>query len=267
MSGRRLFEFEDWRYLPQGIRDAVTDFLGYSASTLPTYERAIKIIVEVCRAYQSRQVVDVGTGSGVPARRLAKALREAGVSVSLRLTDKYPSARAAKQISEGSDHSFYGSDSVDMTTVVPEPGVLYTAFNSFHHLDENQSAEFLRRVQQAGAHVAIFEAYPRSWRSVASILFEPFRYWLYCLGRSVSFSCFLFSFLLPIIPFVLVWDGLVSCFRIYDAGQMQKFTDRLGFSANSPIYNWRIVEIKARGGWRAILTLGFPSVPIEEKGG
>ena len=61
--------------------------------------------------------------------------------------------------------------------------------------------------------------------------------------------------LIPLMPLILLWDGMVSILRIYSPEQMKKQTEDLRASD----YAWEIGRIQVRGipGWLPYL-LGRP---------
>ncbi|KAL7962268.1 hypothetical protein V8C34DRAFT_205808 [Trichoderma compactum] len=88
---------------------------------------------------------------------------------------------------------------------------------SFHHFDDNLTRGMLKDTVNAGNGFAIFELQDRSFASaisvlmlgVAAIAVAPF-----LALKQRSLSIFIFSCIVPVLPFVLVFDGLVSCLRV-----------------------------------------------------
>lgn len=87
---------------------------------------------------------------------------------------------------------------------------------SFHHFDDTLARGILKDTVDTGHGFAIFELQDRSFASaisvlmlgVAAIAVAP----LLALKRR-SLTIFIFSCIIPVLPFVLVFDGLVSCLR------------------------------------------------------
>ena len=72
-----------------------------------------------------------------------------------------------------------------------------------------------------------------------SVLFVPVAAWLFLpFRRPFRWSRLLWTFLLPVIPFVLFFDGLISCLRSYSLGELQEMTSGLAASG----YRWEIGE-------------------------
>ena len=68
------------------------------------------------------------------------------------------------------------------------------------------------------------------------ILLMPF-------ARPFRWSYLVFAWLIPVLPFVVFWDGLVSMLRIYSPERMKEMTADL----RRPDYVWEIGRIRARG--------------------
>ena len=63
-------------------------------------------------------------------------------------------------------------------------------------------------------------------------LASPFR-WTYLLV----------TYVIPLTPLIILWDGIVSMLRVYSTGQMQKLTVDL----QAPDYCWDCGHIAVRG--------------------
>ena len=63
------------------------------------------------------------------------------------------------------------------------------------------------------------------------------------LARPFRWSYLLVTYLIPLTPFVILWDGIVSMLRIYSPEQMQKLTADL----KAPGYLWGCGRIRVRG--------------------
>ena len=61
--------------------------------------------------------------------------------------------------------------------------------------------------------------------------------------RSFRWTYLMFTYLIPLMPLIVLWDGIVSMLRIYSAEQMQDLTHDL----QAPDYTWEIGRIQFRG--------------------
>jgi hypothetical protein len=73
--------------------------------------------------------------------------------------------------------------------------------------------------------------------------------------RPFRWSRLLWTYLIPIIPLVLLFDGVVSCLRTYRPQELREIVDKLSCSQ----YRWEIGELAGR---RAPVTylIGCPKV-------
>ncbi|NOT61867.1 MAG: class I SAM-dependent methyltransferase, partial [Acidobacteria bacterium] len=75
--------------------------------------------------------------------------------------------------------------------------------------------------------------------------------------RPFRWTRLLWTYLLPVVPLVVVFDGVVSVLRSYTVAELQAFAAELSGSG----YEWDVGETAAQG-WRAPVTylIGYPAV-------
>jgi hypothetical protein len=114
-----------------------------------------------------------------------------------------------------------------------------TMFTSFHHFPPEQARVVLQDAIDVGEAIGIFEITRRTPSSIglmfvwalAPFLFTPFM-------RPFRWSRLLWTYLLPIIPFVLLFDGVVSCLRTYRPQELREIIASLGPAD----YEWKVGE-------------------------
>jgi hypothetical protein len=83
-----------------------------------------------------------------------------------------------------------------------------------------------------------------SERTVANVigaaLIPLFVVLLMPLVRPLRLSWLLFTYVIPILPFSIAWDGLVSHLRVYSPAELERFVDGLGGDG----YTWEIGQEK-----------------------
>ncbi len=62
-------------------------------------------------------------------------------------------------------------------------------------------------------------------------------------ARPFRWAYLVFTYLVPLMPLILFWDGVVSMLRIYSPEQMKELTGDL----QTPNYSWEIGRIRVRG--------------------
>jgi hypothetical protein len=173
------------------------------------------------------------------------------------LTDKYPNLEAFQNISASSDHHItYYPESVDAMNVPVTLKGLRTMFTSFHHFSPDNARAILQNAVDAGESIGIFEITRRAPSTVAIIFVGVLLLFLHAPRiRPFRWSRLLWTYLIPIIPLVLIFDGIVSCLRTYRPQELQEIVDKL----TSCEFQWQIGEI---AGKRAPVTylIGCPKV-------
>jgi len=136
----------------------------------------------------------------------------------------------------------YWPEPVDATSVPAELSGIRTMFASFHHFRPDVARAILRNAFEQRRPICIFEGTSRTWGMIASAMLIPFLVpVLTPMVRPVSWLQICFTYLVPILPLLIFWDGLVSQLRTYSAQELEAFTRDL----ESPEYRWEagLIEI------------------------
>jgi hypothetical protein len=260
------FEFLDAPWYPQSFRCIQTDYLQftqYISTLLMGIDALIPIFRKAFHHTETREIVDLcsgGTGSWI---RLKGQFRQAGLDLTVTLTDKYPNPKALDQWPpEMRNGITYRKEPVDAANVPVELKGMRTLFAGFHHFPPDQAGNILRDAYEKGVPIGIFD--PPSLRTPAGMLLlllllpvTPllvfFSYWLVTpFIRPRTIQRFLWTYLLPIVPAVTVWDGVVSFLRPYTIRELKQLTDTL----QSAEYVWESGTVML--GIPLIYLLGFP---------
>jgi hypothetical protein len=128
-------------------------------------------------------------------------------------------------------------------------------FLSFHHLKPNQAKAVLQNAVHSGEPIGIFELQDRTPASlffmfiaapINAILTAPF-------VKPFKLSRILFTFIIPILPLIIWFDGVVSNLRTYSEKELDELTKSL---KNGDSYVWEIAKIKNGPGFILYL-LGY----------
>ncbi len=261
LGGARFFEFHDQSWFPETLRDGVTDLLQAVLSLGQVYRPIASILNEAIKATDAEQVVDLCSGGSGPWLWLHKLLRKTGGSpITIFLTDKFPNISAFENVRQSSNEvvSFYPR-SVDAARLPPDLSGFRTIFTSFHHFTPEQAVAILQNAVDAGQGIGIFEAASRRPLTILSTILMP-------LGSLVTtpfvkpfkISRLLWTYVIPVIPFVLYFDGIVSCLRAYSQNELRNLVAHV----SSKGYVWRIGE--QCGGLTPITFLvGYPKEASE----
>ncbi len=243
MRRLKLVEIHDSAWFPKFLRDFVTDALQGLWKFGNSYEPIALRLHEALLATGARDILDLCAGGGGPWRNLTCQLhRLHPVSVQVCLTDKYPNRDASKQIHDDSGRRINSmAFPVDATRVPSHLLGFRTMFSSFHHFDPSEAQQVLQNAVMAGQGIGIFEVADRSPKTLAVLCFTP----LLVLGLTPSFRPFRWSrlfwtYFLPVIPFVIGFDGFVSCLRAYSEAELQEMVDSLQSSSPKLRYDWKV---------------------------
>jgi hypothetical protein len=260
MARLHVFEFEDQSWFPALLRAQMTDYLVYSVRLLrgfPSY--AASRLAPALRARGQRRLVDLGSGSGGVMPEVVRALAdEQEIQAGALLTDRYPSgAHAAEAREKPTGRVDFHPDPVDATHVPADLHGARTLFLSFHHFRPEPARKILADAVRAGSGIAIFELTERRLISMLGavpgipimvLLLTPFI-------RPFQWSRLLFTYLLPILPLLIFWDGLVSHLRTYSVEELEQLVAEL----DAPDWHWDVRRERLPGMPAACTSLvGYP---------
>ncbi len=263
MKRRDLFEFEDLPWLPGWLRNLVTDVLREGVVLGGNVYRSVTpVLARIIREQRATRVVDLCSGSSGPWVRLKSGLNAQQVDFELVFTDKYPNTPAfqAAVARIGDGRTTFVGESIDATTVPPHLTGIRTLFTSFHHLPPRTARRVLQDAYQQRTSICVFEFTGRTWIPILlSLLLGPILVWTQVPRlRPLTLRRLLFTYLVPIAPLVVAWDGVVSNLRTYSTGELTDMTRDLA----SDDYEWDIGQLPrgTRPGPPVTYLIGHPRV-------
>jgi hypothetical protein len=261
MRRMQLIEIHDQAWFPAFLRDQVTDDLQVLLNIGKPYGDILPQLREGIERAGADRVLDLCSGAGGPWPWLADALARNGVRVCVELSDKYPNATARGRVESKSASVHYREESVEATRVPRELTGFRTLFTSFHHFPPEQAREILRDAVANRQGIGVFEIPGRRPLTlllvpmvpIADILLVPF---LRTQPIIRSVWRLVWRWIIPVVPLVLLFDGIVSCLRAYSPGELRELTSDIGDSS----YRWDIGCVK-RSFFRLPITylVGYPS--------
>ncbi|MFH1149744.1 MAG: class I SAM-dependent methyltransferase [Actinomycetota bacterium] len=259
MRRLHIFELHDHDWFPDTWRDLFTDALSFFEASMDLYAPAARLLEPVIDG-EDFVIVDLCSGAGQPVVTAVAALGDdvAG-RVRVVLTDKYPNVASFERLSKesgGLDVS-YVETPVDALAVPDDLEGFRTLFSSLHHFDEDSARTILGDAVAKRRGIAVFEFTDR--RLLPRLLV----YWLPLLVRLLvktpSIVPFrrkriLLTYLVPVIPVVLCWDGVVSCLRSYSEDELRGLVAGLG----DDDYSWRVGTVGSTGPFQVTYLIGQP---------
>jgi hypothetical protein len=248
----QFFEVLDQAWCPQAVRHGATDFLEAITSRADIYRPVQAQFFRAIAECGAGRVVDLCSGGGGPWLSppwLAGLAERAPLAVVL--TDKFPSSALPDRLGPGVSCVNYPVDAAH----VPESlRGFRTIFSSFHHFPDAVARDVLRDAVRCGDGFAMAEVTSRTLRGFATVSLMPVFAWaLTPWMRPFRWSRLLLTYLVPLIPLVLVWDGIISCFRTRTPQEL------LALTQSFPEYDWLAGYARGAGNWLApVYLIGRP---------
>ena len=251
-----LFELEDQTWFPAQIRDAGTDFVRFISEVGNPYLPIVARLKNVLIKTDSRKILDLCSGGGGPLVGIREQLVETGCEVSVTLSDKFPNRPALEYMCQRSGGGIdFLEESVDATAVPTHLSGFRTLFTSFHHFRPEVARGILQDAVDQRRPIGVLEVTERSPVHVIPVLLNPFFVLLVTpFIRPFRLSRLFWTYLVPIVPLYVLWDGAVSCLRTYSPQELQELVD--GLDSND--YVWEIGREAAFPRPSITYLLGYP---------
>ncbi|HSP78438.1 MAG TPA: class I SAM-dependent methyltransferase [Myxococcaceae bacterium] len=233
-----LFELMDQPWWPAPLRDFSTDYLHTISERMDIFEGAVSVLARGLAAAESQTVVDLCSGGTGPLPGLLRRLAaEYELEPRVVLTDLYPNEQARQKALRHGERVEYLERPVDAMYVPEELKGLRTLFNAFHHFRPEQARAVLADAQAKGAPIAVFEILERTPVGLLATLLMP----LLVLGyapqvRPRRVGRLALTYLVPLNPLAVAWDGLVSTLRMYRPEELREMTAALAREG----YTWEV---------------------------
>jgi SAM-dependent methyltransferase len=253
------FELEDQPWLPRLIRDYATDFLQFMLDATDAYGPVAPLVTRSLKACGTRRVVDIGSGGGGPWFRLVERVRAEAGPVEVVLTDLYPSRNAAERVRARSGGEIRHHETpVDALRMPGELDGFRTLFTALHHFRPAEARAILAGAVRGGHGVGVFEFSERSVRGVLMTLVSPLLVLLATpLIRPFRWSRLFWTYAVPVVPLVVLWDGVVSALRTNTPEEMEA----LGRVASDGCV-WSAGRAKGRAPVAVSYLIGVPRVSL-----
>ena len=228
-----LFEFTDLPWYPQIFRRIQTDYLQFVATLGAGHKNLIPLFKKAMQQAGTTEIVDLCSGGTGPWRRLQEQFKQAGLFVSIKLTDKYPNPEAVQKWAEAARQGIeYLAEPVDAMKVPPHLKGMRTLFEGFHHFKPEQAKSILQDAVEKKVAIGIFEASLKPPLGLLLLLLAPLMTLVsYLLVTPFitprTLPRFFWTYLVPIVPLVTCWDGVISLLRVYSLQDLKELTDPL----------------------------------------
>lgn len=260
MPRLHLVELEDLPWLPASVRDAATGYLQMMIHHGDAFAPAVPLLADAVRRSGATRFVDLCSGGGGPWRRLVAALRDAGAERPVLLSDRYPNPGAVQAVTQGHasiDVALHPAP-VDATRVPASLDGFRTMFSAFHHFRPHDARAVLADAVARGVPIAIFERTKRNLSCFLLMLMTPL---FVVLGmpavRPFRLTNLFFTYLVPLVPIVVLWDGIVSTLRTYSVPELRALVASV---PGQERFDWSVGEATGRGPLPMLYLVGVPRV-------
>lgn len=259
MPRLHLVELEDLPWFPAVLRDAGTAYLRLAADVTGQPRYMAPKLAELLRATGVRRLVDLCSGGAGPIPALVEQMKADGLETTAVLTDLYPNVKSLEAVARGSEGrvEVYG-ESVDAARVPDSLPGCRLLCNALHHFRPEDARRILENAVEARQPIAVFDVAERSALYLFGILFAPILFALSCpFLRPFDWRWLVFTYLVPVIPLFVVWDGFVSGLRAYTVEEL----DEMIAGIDGDAFAWETGRVKI-GSQPAHVTylLGWPKL-------
>jgi hypothetical protein len=243
-----LLEIADQAWCPRILRDGLTDYLRHAEAVMRPYDPALPRVQRALARCGEQRVLDLCSGAGGPWVPLLSAWEKTGGGpIEVRLSDQRTSPEAWARAAESSAGVIRPCPQPVDARAVPKdlPG-FRTLFAAFHHFRPNEAREIIRDAVRQRRGIAILEVTQRTPLSVFLACFS----WLFVMLltpgiRPVRVSRLVLTYLIPVIPLLVTFDGVVSCLRSYTVDEFGEFAAAV--AGDGDAYDWEIGEVPYPG--------------------
>lgn len=228
MRRLHLFELEDLDWVPRVVRDGGTDLLDLSFAKMGFYDGVVPKLTALLGTTHASRIVDLCSGGGGAALTVRRLLRAAGDETELVLTDRHPNAAGVERVRAlGDARTTYRAEPVDALSVPTELAGVRTMSGALHHFPPDAVRGLLSSIVAQRAPLAFFDVAASPAIRKMPIVFLPIAMSvnmliltlatlaLTPLARPFRISRLLLTYLVPVIPALVAWDGTVSALRAY----------------------------------------------------
>ena len=260
MKRIHLFEFEDQAWFPDWIRVLMTRYIMTFHKLLGTADLLLPLVLKGIRHTQGQLILDLCSGSGGPMIEVYQNIKKSPEHLKLKLilSDLYPNLSAAEQIKKNQNLGIeYLTTPLDASYVAKEIKALRTMVSSMHHMRPFVAKQILKNAKQSLQPILIFEISDNAPPIFLWWLAIPFAFitslFVTPMVRPMTWQQLVFTYLVPILPLCIAWDGAVSNARTYTLEDMDILIEGL----SDEYYHWEKGKIKGKGGNKVYL-MGYP---------
>ncbi|WP_339729478.1 class I SAM-dependent methyltransferase [uncultured Gimesia sp.] len=262
MKRRHLFEFGDCQWLPSLLRDYMTDYLRFVSTKFNLFGGTLPRLTEILEHTGQTQIVDIASGGGGPWLSLVPELQSKVPDLKITLTDRYPNQAGMNQVAFALPQVVETDlRSIDAREIPADLVGLRTQFLSLHHFEPADVVSILQNAIAVNEPIAVFEAQQRDVEHLIRFGLSP----LFVILLTPFVSPFrirrlVLTYLIPIVPVLVFWDGIVSVLRTYTVEEMLQMAREADPGQR---YEWN-AEVINSGQIKNPCLTGWPVGPLNQ---
>jgi hypothetical protein len=258
MRRRQWIEIHDQPWFPNSLRGYVTDILQFVWNFFNFYEPIVPRLRRALQEAGTNRILDLCSGGGGPWLGLVRDFEDKErFRLDICLTDRFPNPQAF-EYAKNLPHSgvLFHDGPVDASRVPKGLKGFRTLFTSFHHFAPEEARAILQDAVEHQQGVGVFEVPKRDWLTIFLVFLMPVVAFAFVpFIRPFRWSRLLWTYLIPVVLFVVWFDGVISCLRAYTPRELRALTS--GLSQDG--YRWEAGE-ERKGAMPVTVTylIGYP---------
>ena len=248
------FEFNDINACPAFIRDSVVEILGRGLQALDFGAIVSPAFLSFLARSKSKKVLDLASGTGVPARLICETLeKSAPAFVMSDLFPNIPSLELA--VARQPDHLSFNPDPVDASAVSTNiDHDARTVFTAFHHFSPDAARDLIADAVAQDKALFLYEGFTRNLGRILTTMpaMGPCVWLNPWYTKKDRLAKVIFTYLIPLIPMVSMWDAIVSVLRVYSRDELMEMV------ADFDHYTWHYEEVPYGWGGLGVVFHGIP---------
>lgn len=230
----------------------MTDFLQYLTNASKLFKPSVGILEGLIDKTGTESLLDLGSGGGGGLLWIVSEIQKSHPDLKVNMTDLYPNTKAFEYTKSRGKNFSFSAKPIDARDIPLELEGIRTQFLSLHHFTPTDAVKILQNAVDANRPIAIFEGQERSLPSLLAMIFSPISVLLTTpLIRPFRWGRIIFTYLIPLVPIFVLWDGIISCFRTYSVAEMN---DLIKLVKGKERYEWNSGKLKSGPGINLYLT-------------
>ncbi len=231
----RLFEFGDLDVIPDYYHVYLRNYLTFFYKLFGYYKLWVPAFSEFIREVDSRKFMECCSGAGEALKLVASELdKKEFEDIEFLLSDIKPHPEFVKKINQSNDLSFrYIDKAIDVTKIEDDFNYPKIFINSFHHLSVEQVEKIFKVNFDQGNEIIVMEYVRNTLMGYLSMLMGPIIVFLtlpFVVRLKHLPLMAIFTYLIPLFPLMMLWDGCVSCLHEYSEKKLTQIVRRLNYS-------------------------------------